>query len=131
MGGHPYQYVVAYEDDFQAALDRLRRDVFAKGDYHGAHTSPKTPEQALERAGETGTRSILDIVKVRDAPDYSCAAPLTPGELTRYFGADRPSVQAVEESDGFWESLERGQARCVVVYDGDQRKLLFAGYSFD
>jgi hypothetical protein len=131
MGGHPYQYVVAYDDDLQGALDRLRRDVFERGDYHGAERRPKTPEQALERAGETGTPSILDILTVREQPDYSCAAPLTPDELTRYFGTDRPSVQAVEASDDFWEDLERGKARCLVVYDGGQRMLLFAGYSFD
>jgi len=131
MGGHPYQYVVEYDDDLQAALDRLRQDVFARGEYHGAERRAKTPEQALELAEETGTRSILDILKVQEEPDYCCVAPLAPDELARYFGTERPSPAAVEACDEFWEDLERGKARCVVVYDGDERKLFFAGYSFD
>jgi hypothetical protein len=36
----------------------------------------------------------------------------------------------VEGADPFWE-LARGQARCVVVYEDGERKLFFAGYSFD
>ena len=131
MGGSPYQYVVEYDDDLQAALDRLRREVFRKGEYYGADRGPETPEQALELAEETGTRSILDILRVQADPVHCCAAPLTPEELTRYFGTDRPSAQAVEASDEFWEDLERGKARCLVVYDGDRRKIFFAGYSFD
>jgi hypothetical protein len=58
-------------------------------------------------------------------------AALTAAELARYFGTDRPSVQAVEASDEFWEDLERGKARCVTVYDGDRKQLFFVGYSFD
>ena len=131
MGGHPYQYVVDYDDDLQAALDRLRKEVFRKGDYYGADKRPATPEDALELANATGTRSILDILKVQDEPDYCVAAPLSSEDLTRYFGTDRPSPEAVEASDEFWEDLERGKARYVVVYEGDQRKVFFAGYSFD
>ena len=131
MGGHPYQYVVDYDDDLQAALDRLRSDVFQKGQYYGAERKPKSPEEALELAGETGTRSILDILKVQEDPDYCCASPLTPDELQRHFGTERPSATMVEASDGFWEELERGKARCVIVYEGDARRVFFAGYSFD
>ena len=36
MGGWPYQYVVPFPDDVQAALDALRADVFAHGDYYGS-----------------------------------------------------------------------------------------------
>jgi hypothetical protein len=54
MGGHPYQYLVEYDDDLQAALDRLRTEVFRSGRYYGAKRNPKSPEEALELAGETG-----------------------------------------------------------------------------
>ncbi len=131
MGGHPYEYVVEYDSDLQAALDRLRQKVFREGRYYGAEQRPKTPEQALELAGETGTRSILDILKVQDEPDYCCVAPLTHEELMRYFATERPSPEAVEASEEFWEELERGQARCLTVYEADQPKIFFAGYSFD
>ncbi|MDH4338684.1 MAG: hypothetical protein OEX18_15580 [Candidatus Krumholzibacteria bacterium] len=131
MGAHPYQYVVEYDEDVQAALDRLRADVFRNGRFFGAERNPRTPEQAVKQTGETGTRSILDIVKIRDKPDYCCAAGLTPSEVKRYFGTDRPTVATVEASDKFWEDLERGKARFVVVYEGEEKKIFFAGYSFD
>jgi hypothetical protein len=68
---------------------------------------------------------------VAPRPDYCCVAPLTRQEAARYFGRARPSVQQAEESDEFWESLERGQARCLEVEDDGVRKWFFAGYSFD
>ena len=36
MGGHPYQYLVEYDDDLQAALDRLRNKVCGSGALCGA-----------------------------------------------------------------------------------------------
>jgi hypothetical protein len=131
VGGHPYRYVVEYDEDVQAALDRLRTEVFRNGEFFGAERNPRTPAQAVKQAGETGTRSILDVVEIRAEPDYGCAAGLSPSELRRYFGTDRPTVATVEGSDDFWEALERGKARFVVVYEGDEKKLFFAGYSFD
>jgi hypothetical protein len=131
MGGHPYQYVIEYDQDLQAALNRLREEVFRSGDYYGAEKAPASPEQALEPAEETGTRSILDILKVSDEPDYCCVTPLSPEEVLRYFGAPQPSSHDVEACDDFWEELERGQARCLSVYEGGKRMLFFAGYSFD
>ena len=132
MGGHPYQYVVDYSEDIPSALDTLRRQVFERGEFHGSGRGAKTPEEALELAGETGTRSILDIMTIQDEPDLCCAAPLTPGEMTRFFGTVQPSVRMVEESDDFWDHLERGMARYVVIYEnGKPTKLFFAGYSFD
>ena len=131
MGGHPYRYVVDHQEDFQAALDRLRADVFRRGDYYGAHPRHKSPEAAVKASGETGTRSILDITRVQAKPDYCRAAPLTREELIRYFGTEEPALSAVEDCEDFWMDLERGMARCVVVTDAGAKKLLFAGYSFD
>jgi len=131
MGGHPYRYVVDYDDDLQAALNRLREEVFRKGDYYGAERKPKSPEAAVKASGDTGTRSILDITKVQAKPDYCRAAPLTRDEMLRYFGTDQPSLASVEAAEDFWMDLERGMARCVIVSDAGVRKILFAGYSFD
>src|SRR5713226_1453312 len=75
MGAEPYSYVVPYDADPQRALDRLRSEVFASGRYFGASKRPATPERALELAGESGTRSILDIETVADEPDFRRAAP--------------------------------------------------------
>jgi len=131
VGGYPYKYVVDYEPDLQAALDRLRADVFRRGDYYGAEQKPKSPEAAVKASGDSGTRSILDITRVQAKPDYSRAAPLTHDELLRYFGTDEPSLTVVEDCEPFWMDLERGMARCLVVTDAGVKKLLFAGYSFD
>jgi len=132
MGAEPYQYVVDYEEDIQAALDKLRKQVFESGEFDGAELNPSTPEEALEMAGEGGTRSILDIMAISDEPELCAAAPLSADELEEWFGTQKPTVEMVGESEGFWESIERGTARYVLIHDGDTpRKILFAGYSFD
>lgn len=132
MGAHPYQYAVDYQDDVQAALDQLRQEVFRSGQYHGASRGAKTPDEALEKAGEDGTRSILDIQRVTYQPGYRSATLLSREDLLRYFGTDNPTVVQVEECEVFWEEIERGMARCVVCYEaGVPRKIFFAGYSFD
>src|SRR5262245_21952201 len=132
MGGWPYQYVVPYRDDVQAALDALRADVFARGAYYGADARPRTIREAVARSGESGTRSILDIDRVSRSPGSCRAAPLTPAEVERYFGRVPPTVATVEGCDALWEDLERGQARYVIAYEGGApAHLVFVGYSFD
>lgn len=38
----------------------------------------------------------------------------------------------MHESDDFWDDLERGMARYVILFEGDSPKeIFFAGYSFD
>ena len=61
MAGTAYEYVIDYEEDIQAALDKLRAEVFASGQYAGAELNPSTPAEALE-VGPCGTSSILDIM---------------------------------------------------------------------
>jgi hypothetical protein len=132
MGGHAYQYVVPFQEDAQAALDALRADVFARAEYFGADTGPRSIQEAVARSGESGTRSILDIDRIAEVPDYCRAAPLTPAEEATYFGGAKPTVTMIEECDRLWEDLERGKARYVVGYeDGVATHLVFVGYSFD
>lgn len=132
MGAEPYDYTVPYEPDIQSALDKLRQQVFASGEYNGADLNPPTPEAALEMAEEDGTRSILDISRISEAPDFCCAAPFSADELRRYFGTDKPTKQMLRASDDFWDDLDRGMARYVILYEGDEPKeIYFAGYSFD
>jgi hypothetical protein len=132
MGGVPYEYVVDYQFNVKAVLEQLRQDVFASGEYHGAERKPRTPEKALEAAGEDGTRSILDILRIAPEPDYCAAAPLTPDEYQRYFGTGKPTLDAIRGCDALWEELERGMARYVLAYEGNRpTKIVFVGYSFD
>lgn len=132
MGAEPYDYLVAYDPDPQAALERLRADVFASGRYRGAEENPESPEEALEMMDEDGTASILDIMRISDQPDFCAAAPLSDAELEACFGTKRPTVEQIKASGAFWDAIQRGHARYVVVYEGDEpRSLFFAGYSFD
>jgi hypothetical protein len=132
VGAEPYEYTVPYEPDVQAALEKLRRRVFESKQFNGAEFDPPTPEAAFELTDADGTRSILDISRISDRPDFCCAAPLSPAELERYFGTPTPTEAMVRESDDFWEDLERGMARYVILYEGDEPSgIYFAGYSFD
>lgn len=131
MGAHPYQYVVDYDEDAQAALDRLRGDVFRRGAYRGAGRGASSPDEALAQSDESGTRSILDITRLSSRPALCAAAPVSEEERTRYFGTSLPTLAAVEESDAFWEELDRGKARYLPVLEEGTKRLLFAGYSFD
>lgn len=132
MGAEPYDYLVPYESDIQAALDKLRARVFDSGQFRGAEYNPSTPEEALEMMDADGTGSILDISRVSEQPDFFCAAPLTEGELQTCFGTSQPTLEAIQGSDAFWSGIDRGHARYVIVYEGDQpTSIFFAGYSFD
>jgi hypothetical protein len=132
MGAEPYEYTVAYEPDIQAALDKLRRRVFESKEFNGAEFDPPTPEAALELTEADGTRSILDISRISDQPDFCCAASLSPEELDRYFGTAKPTEVMLRHCAEFWEDIERGMARYVIYFEGDDPKgIYFAGYSFD
>lgn len=132
MGAEPWTSVTKYDADIQHALDNLRRDTFAAGNYRYAEEQPSSIEEALEIADADGTASILDIERIADEPDFGCAAPFSPAELRNYFGSERPSRADIEAADDFWEDLERGHARYAIVYEGDKpTEIYFAGYSYD
>ena len=132
MGAEPRSCFTKYDANIQRALDRLRDEEFAAGRYRYAEENPSSIEEALEIADADGTASILDISQIADEPDFCCAAPFSAEELKQYFGADRPTRVDVEQSDEYWEDLERGQARYAVVYADDApSEIFFAGYSFD
>ena len=132
MGAEPWSIFTKFDTDVQRALDNLRRDVFAAGAYRYAEEKPSSIEEALEIADADGTASILDIQQISDAPDFCCAAPFSVDELKTYFGSDHPTRANIEASQGYWEDLERGQARYTIAYAGGKpSEIYFAGYSFD
>jgi hypothetical protein len=132
VGAEAYHYTVPYEPDIQAALERLRRQVFETKQFHGAQFDPPDPEAALALTDADGTRSILDIRRISNRPDYFCAAGLSEDELEDYFGTSQPTEEMVRDCDEFWDDMERGQARYVIVYEDDEPSaIFFAGYSFD
>jgi hypothetical protein len=132
MGAEPWATFTKYDSDIQRALDHLRNEVFAAGEYRYAEETPSSIEEAREIADADGTCSVLDIDRISPEPDFCCAAPFTPTELKTYFGTDRPTRADIEDSEDYWDDLERGQARYAVVYEeGTPSELYFAGYSFD
>jgi hypothetical protein len=147
MDGHPWFYLVDYEADINAALQKLRQREFQAGRYNPVVWFPQFPvsaqspspgpqhksiEKAVEASNEDGTRSILDMERVSDTPDYCAVARLPDETLIEWFGTNKPTDEMVENSDELFESLERGQGVYIVVYSNDQPSgIFFAGYSFD
>jgi hypothetical protein len=148
MGGHPYFYSVDYEPDANAALQKLRQREFEAGRYNPVIMFPEFPveenspspgpkhrsiEDALNASQEDGTRSILDLARVGDEPDYFVAARLKSRELISFFGTDKPTEKHVQDHfDELLETIERGQGVCFAIYENDlPTELIFAGYSFD
>ena len=161
MGGDPYCYFTRYQNDIQAALDALREQEFKAGRYYPAmdtmrgsgfprdQTRPGPGSQhasiaeAIDASEAEGTNSILDIERITDSPDFASACPLPSDELIAVFGTAEPTRERLEAvlssrelgDDGrsrFWEQIDRGHGRYVVVYDdGEPREIFFAGYSWD
>jgi hypothetical protein len=147
VGAHPYWYIVAYEPDLQAVLERLRQREFRAGRYNpvmwlipfpltDASPSPgpahPSIEKALEASDADGTRSILDISQIADERSMCAARPLSGEALHHLFGTAQPSRAAVEGNFDFFDDIERGEAIYIVLYDhGQPTEVLFAGYSFD
>jgi len=101
-------------------------------------------DEAVEAGEESGTGSILDIGRIAPEPDFSAACPLADDALVALFGTRQPSRDLVEgvliregwpvaaPVDDFWNSIERGQARYIIVYaDGKPSEIFFVGYSWD
>jgi hypothetical protein len=168
MGGNPYFYFTPYQKDIQAALETLRQKEFKAGRYDPAMRAGDPPsymfafdfppsdaslapgaqhnsiEEAIDAGAESGTCSILDIMRISDVPDYSAACPSSLDDLTELFGTTQPTRDMVERvfvgepRPGnplvwrFWERIDRGQGRYFVVYEGSEpREIFFAGVSWD
>lgn len=162
MGGNPYFYFTPYQQDTQAALDGLREQEFKAGRYDPAMSMADPPsymfkfkfppddaspapgarhgsiDEAIAAAEADGTCSILDIDRVTNEPDFGAACPLPPDELTRVFGTAEPTREHIEAAllkdhgAEFWEQIDRGHARYIVVYENaEPSEFFFAGYSVD
>jgi hypothetical protein len=147
MGADPYWYVVKYRPDVNEALQELREREFRAGRYNPVIPFPNFPigphspapgarhatmAEALEDAEADGTRSIIDLDRVADEPDYGAVTPLKDTALRDLFGTTRPTREMVESNHDFWENLERGQGISIVLYKDDRPdEIYFAGYSYD
>ncbi len=147
MGGEPWYYFVPYQVDVNGALQALRRREFEAGRYNpvtpflefpvnaaapGPGAQHASIEEAIEDADADGTRSILDMARISDEPDYGSVTPLSDDDLVDLFGTSKPTREMIESNDELFEALERGQGVYIVAYQEDEpSEIFFAGYSFD
>jgi hypothetical protein len=146
MGGHPWWYLVPYEKDLAKSLEALRQREFKAGRYNPAESFPRFPvdlnhapgckhssiEEAREDSDADSTRSILDVSRIGEKPDYDAVAPIDEDELVEFFGTTKPTAEDLEDCDELFEEIERGQGVYVVVYEDDEpSQIFFAGYSYD
>jgi hypothetical protein len=146
MGAHPWYYSVPYVEDIAGALSALREREFRAGRYRPAEMFPRFPvdanhtpgcrhvsmEAARQAAGASGTRSIVDILRLGDRPDFGVASSLSDDELEDLFGTKTPSVEEILDCDELFDQIERGHGVYVTAYeDGKPAEIIFLGYSFD
>ena len=150
MGGHFWSYTVPFEEDIQSALEKLREQEFRAGRFWQPSevqpgffgrllgrppSKPKPPatiQDAIKISTYTGTRSILDMERVSQTPDFGTVSPVSPEDLQRFFGTTQPTQEIIERSDEFIDSLERGQGVYIILHqNGKPHQIYFAGYSYD
>ena len=148
-----WSYFTPYEADISVALQRLREDVFARGDYmteqselvsyrhlqdepHPSVFKPASIEELLEQEGDHGTHSILDITHVSPTSKRRAVSPLPASVLEDYCLAGTPSREEIEDVYEFG-SLEkhvtkRWRGIYIIAYkDGNPSEIFFAGCSGD
>jgi hypothetical protein len=97
---------------------------------------PGTIEELLERQAASGTHSILDIVRVADAPEFGAVNPLPTSEMSEVFGTEKPSRAQIERKhqEGALVEFVRQpwQGIYIVAYrEGLPDEIFFAGCSGD
>ncbi len=155
MGASGWEYVVPYQQDLGAALDALRRQVFASGDfikpsYYGAVFDLPEPssvddlfeqERYWEFMGTSGTHSIIDVVNVVPVDfkgeEFGTIRPLSDSECVELFGVAQPGradFTPLSNSGRLHEYVTGGRwtGRVAVLWaDGAPAEIAFWGYSGD
>jgi hypothetical protein len=152
VGASGWEYVVSYQPDLGAALDALRRQVFASGEYVKPSDAWDLPEpssvddlveqeQYWEFLGTSGTHSIIDVFTVVPVDfagvEYRTVRPLSDAECIELFGVAQPGRAEYTPLVGS-ERLDdyvtggRWTGRAVVLWtDGAPTEIAFWGYSGD
>ena len=145
MGAQPWYYFVPYNPDPTKALNALREREFKAGRYYPVlrtldfHASPFGPgaghssiEQAVRAAGETGTRSIMDMTAIDTNHRPGILVELSSIRLVQLYGSTIPTHEMVVSNMDFFSDLDRGQGVFFTVFAEDKpTELFFAGYSYD
>ena len=155
MGASGWEYVVPYQEDLDAALDALRRQVFASGEYlkpsyYGDVFDLPEPasvddlfeqEQYWEFMGTSGTHSIIDVASVVPVDfggeQFGTIRPLSDGEYVELFGVAQPGradYTALANSERLYDFVTGGRwtGRAAVLWaDSAPAEIFFWGYSGD
>jgi|GEM_PF-1012485 len=137
----------------RTALDDLRCWVFLAGNYQPpdpykwvadlSHPPEVSFEASKIREGlavikegligsNDGTRSILDLDHIAEAPGHNAVGPLPDATLVRLYGTSEPTREMVLADTNFFSELDRGHGVYIVLYkEGEADEILFAGYSYD
>jgi hypothetical protein len=148
-----WSYFAPYEADISAVLQRLREDIFARGDYATAdsvidtgrrliiptsHPKPKPAniEELLEQEGDSGTHSILDITCISLTPKRKAISPFPSSLLLDYFGSETPSPAQIQDVYEFGSLEKFVNKRWCGIYivghdEGEPSDIFFAGCSGD
>lgn len=148
VGASEWQYFVPYQQDFGQALQELRQQVFASGEFWWYGEGDYLPESMRvprptrlenvfddENVQQSGTHSILDVFRVLapgDAWEYGSVAPATAEEIHTATGTTHPDrSHAAVLSDTL--DRQRWVGRCAVLYgdQGDPSEIVFWGHSGD
>jgi hypothetical protein len=140
MSGTAWRYIIPYQPDYQVALDELRATTFARGAYFQPWTErtltptppPASIEEAVERCGEEGTHSILDIVALSLVAGPGLACLVSSRERQRIYGTLTPTEEDIRDHRfALVHTLEPGQARILTIHDeaGEPMKLYIEGLS--
>jgi len=134
VGSELWVTLVPFEEDFDAALQKARAKVFQDGAYgYSGRKKPQTIKEAIERGGEEGTHSVLDMTAVTKRQTAGTVTPLSKQTLLKLFQTERPT-----EAD-WWKKyfavrdrIERGRGILVVLYENEvPAKIVFAGLAWD
>ena len=134
MGAEPWQYFVPFEKDISTTLRLLREREFAAGSYYFPGEKPNSIENVIAGMSASGTRSILDMLKVSELPEIFAVSPFGPDELKMILGTDEPTHDIIEArmSEIFEVMDGRGEGRYIIINeDGRPKEVFFAGYSLD
>ncbi|MBO0831363.1 MAG: hypothetical protein J2P29_05275 [Actinobacteria bacterium] len=155
MGASAWEYVVPHQPDLSAALEALRQQVFAAGEYvkpSGSGWDLPEPasvedlfaeQQYWEFMGSCGTHTVIDIFNGVIAADdfgveeFGTVRSLSADDCVELFGVAQPSradYQPLAGSARLYDYVTGGRwtGRAAVLWaSGAPAEILFWGFSGD
>jgi hypothetical protein len=154
MGASGWEYVVPYQPDLGAALDALRHQVFASGEYLKPSfygdvfdlPEPASVEDLLEQElywefmGTSGTHSVIDVqaaLPVDATDEFGAIRPLSDAECEELFGTAQPGradYEVLANSEQLYDYVTGGRwtGRAAVLWaDASPSEIVIWGISGD